>query len=124
MLTNGWLKPNKFKEISGVPALQLLTKKLESERKEQKYFDVRAKTAGRPNSRTLRIKIKGTSDHVELEAFPDWKSYFNSEEVRQAQHNIQLGIESPVASSSSENSIFEEILDDRPFSPAVEDISF
>lgn len=125
-LTNGWLKPSKFKEISGTPALQLLTKKLEIERKEQKNIDIRdrARSSNRPSSKSSRIRIGGASDGLDANHFPDWKSYFSSEEVRIAQHNIQMGIESSIDSSSTEGSSSEDISETRVSSPIVEDVCF
>ena len=41
MLSKGWLKPNKLKEISGIPARELIAKELKDDRlrkKKEKYI--------------------------------------------------------------------------------------
>lgn len=125
-LTNGWLKPSKFKEVSGVPARQVLLKRLEDEKKEQKsiQFREKAKFSTRPASKSIRIRQKEPSEPTPL-LFPDWKSYFTCEEVKIAQKHLEVGIESSVESSSTESSSSdsEELLE-RPYSPPVENINF
>lgn len=44
--TNGWLKPSKMKEISGTPAQELLSKRLEEEKREGKMLEIREKHKG------------------------------------------------------------------------------
>ena len=126
-LTNGWLKPSKFKEVSGTPALQVLTKRMEIEKKEQKImeFRERAKTSDRPASKSIRIRLKDPTEIIENYVFPDWKSYFTYQEVKVAQHDIEIGVESSAESSSTESSLIEdELLVERPYSPPVADIGF
>lgn len=129
-LTNGWLKPSKFKEVSGTPALLLLNKKLEMDKKEQKMQEAREKTKiARPVSRQLRIKVKESLDCTAIPQYPDWKSYFTQEEVRLAQEKIRLGLDSPYFSTSSESSDSDQpvqatLKSNRPSSPVVEDTIF
>ena len=131
-LTNGWLKPSKFKEVSGTPAILVHRKKLEMEKREQKILEAREKTKNtRPGSRQLRLKVKESSENPLVPLFPDWKCYFTQEEVRIAQEKIRLGLESPYVSSSSESSGSEDNPVStkkkkslREFSPIIEDVSF
>jgi hypothetical protein len=125
-ITNGWLKPSKFKEISGTPAVLMVGKKGEVEKKEGKIENKEKPRTCRPVSRAVRIKVK------EECLFPDWKSYFTCEEVQIAQEKIRLGIESPFDTSVSESSegedgkIQEEELFEvkREQSPLVDDTPF
>lgn len=132
-LTGGWLKPNKFKEVSGTPALQILARKIETEKKELRYIDYRerAKTCTRPNSRSQRSKLKEPSGkNIDYNPYLDWKTFFNSEEVRIAQEKIHLGLESSAESSSTESSLELELdlspskIPRRPFSPCVDESVF
>lgn len=130
-LTNGWLKPSKFKEVSGTPAILVLSKKLEMEKKEQKILEAREKTKNtRPASRQLRLRVRESSENPLISQFPDWKCYFTQEEVRIAKEKIRLGLDSPCLSSSSESSESEENQISskqksyREFSPVIEELSF
>ena len=122
-MTNGWLKPSKFKEVSGTPAVQLVTRRPEAERKDLRTSESKDRAKARPVSRALRLKVRDSAQ------YSDWKAYFTPEEVQQAQDKIRLGLESPRLSSSSESSDSEKeavqiIEAKREASPVVEDLQF